>query len=128
MKDLNQQNPSTNNRQRRPGILGYNHLHAILLTKFCVFFLKRHVFLWSRIKKSSCACRRSVRYKHQYSSITTEDDQNVDPSQVTFESDSISPLILGTETHPSPHIIDSEKKTDEDVAFEEEEEEEFVGK
>lgn len=91
LKDLNQQNPSTNNRQRRPGILG-----------------------------------RSVRYKHQYSSITTEDDQNVDPSQVTFESDSISPLILGTETHPSPHIIDSEKKTDEDVAFEEEEEEEFV--
>ncbi|XP_050945085.1 centromere protein C isoform X3 [Cucumis melo] len=89
LKDLNQQNPSTNTRQRRPGILG-----------------------------------RSVRYKHQYSSITTEDDQNVDPSQVTFDSGVFSPLKLGTETHPSPHIIDSEKKTDEDVAFEEEEEEE----
>lgn len=79
--------------------------------------------------KSSRACRRSVRYKHQYSSITTEDDQNVDPSQVTFDSGVFSPLKLGTETHPSPHIIDSEKKTDEDVAFEEEEEEEeLVGK
>ncbi|XP_031745136.1 centromere protein C isoform X2 [Cucumis sativus] len=97
LKDLNQQNPSTNTRQRRPGILG---------------------------PKSSRACRRSVRYKHQYSSIATEDDQNVDPSQVTFDSGIFSPLKLGTETHPSPHIIDSEKKTDEDVAFEEEEEEE----
>ncbi|XP_038896840.1 centromere protein C isoform X1 [Benincasa hispida] len=87
LKDLNQQNPSTNTRQRRPGILG-----------------------------------RSVRYKHQYSSITTEDDQNVDPSQVTFESGGISPPVMGTETHPSPHIIDSNNKTDEDVAFEEEEE------
>lgn len=37
LKDLNQQNPSTNTRQRRPGILGYNHLHFILLTKFCAF-------------------------------------------------------------------------------------------
>ncbi|XP_022953574.1 centromere protein C isoform X3 [Cucurbita moschata] len=87
LKDLNQQNPSTNTRQRRPGILG-----------------------------------RSVRYKHQYSSITSEDDQNVEPSQVTFESGSISPSILGTEKDASPPIICSEMKTNEEVPLEEEEE------
>lgn len=91
LKDLNQQNPSTNTRQRRPGILG-----------------------------------RSVRYKHQYSSITSEDDQNVEPSQVTFESGSISPSTLGTEKDASPPIICSEMKTNEEVPFEEEEEEAFV--
>ncbi|KAG6575561.1 Centromere protein C, partial [Cucurbita argyrosperma subsp. sororia] len=91
LKDLNQQNPSTNTRQRRPGILG-----------------------------------RSVRYKHQYSSITSEDDQNVEPSQVTFESGSISPSILGTEKDASPPIICSEMKTNEEVPLEEEEEEAFV--
>ncbi|XP_022992184.1 centromere protein C-like isoform X2 [Cucurbita maxima] len=91
LKDLNQQNPSTNTRQRRPGILG-----------------------------------RSVRYKHQYSSITSEDDQTVEPSQVTFESGSISPSTLGTEKDASPPIICSEMKTNEEVPFEEEEEEAFV--
>ncbi|KAG6593398.1 Centromere protein C, partial [Cucurbita argyrosperma subsp. sororia] len=55
LKDLNLQNPSTNIRHRRPGILG-----------------------------------RSVRYKHQYSSIKSENDQNVEPSQVTLESASIA--------------------------------------
>lgn len=79
--------------------------------------------------KSGCACRRSVRYKHQYSSITSENDQNVEPSEVTFESGNISPSRMDTEKDPSSPIIGSEKKTDEDVLFEEEdEEEELVGK
>ncbi|KAG7014102.1 hypothetical protein SDJN02_24275, partial [Cucurbita argyrosperma subsp. argyrosperma] len=69
-----------------------------------------------------CASQRSVRYKHQYSSITSEDDQNVEPSQVTFESGSISPSILGTEKDASPPIICSEMKTNEEVPLEEEEE------
>ncbi|XP_023514571.1 centromere protein C-like [Cucurbita pepo subsp. pepo] len=90
LKDLNLQNPSTNIRQRRPGILG-----------------------------------RSVRYKLQYSSIKSENDQNVEPSQVTFESGNISVSIPGTEKDSRP-IINSENKTDEDVSFEDEEgEEEF---
>lgn len=86
-------------------------------------FLCGIIFVWEP-KFGCCPCRRSVRYKHQYSSITSEDDQNVEPSQVTFESGNISPSIMGTEKCPSPPIIGSEKRTGEHVPFEEEEEEE----
>lgn len=79
-------------------------------------------------KSCCCARRRSVRYKLQYSSIKSENDQNVEPSQVTFESGNISVSIPGTEKDSRP-IINSENKTDEDVSFEDEEgEEEFFGK
>ncbi|KAK4590541.1 hypothetical protein RGQ29_020909 [Quercus rubra] len=55
--NLEQQDPSTTVRQRRPGILG-----------------------------------RSVRYKHRYSSVISENEENVRSSQEPFESGIVIPI------------------------------------
>ncbi|GMY34259.1 centromere protein C [Fagus crenata] len=73
--DLDQHNPSTTVRQRRPGILG-----------------------------------RSVKYKHRYSSVISENNVNVVSTQETLESDIVGPTD------------DMEKhKTDQNVASQESE-------
>ncbi|GLT71242.1 hypothetical protein SLA2020_432760 [Shorea laevis] len=71
--DLNQHNPSTTARKRRPGILG-----------------------------------RSVRYKHRYSSVISENNENILSSQETFDSSIVSPT----------NVI-SQRKTDHELASKE---------